>query len=85
METEKSQRIKSAIIEVVDTQIATDDPPETKQTFNRLISEGFSEKESKELIGTVVVAELFDVMQEGKEFDIDRYVDALDRLPERPL
>ncbi|MFO7983376.1 MAG: hypothetical protein R6V08_08000 [Desulfuromonadales bacterium] len=85
METEKSQRIKSAIIEVVDTQIATDDPPETKQTLDRLVSEGFSEKESKELIGTVVVAELFDVMQEEKEFDIDRYVDALDKLPERPL
>jgi hypothetical protein len=79
-----NQRLKSAILQVVDNQIDSNDPPETKQTFNRLVSEGISNKEAKELIGTVVVAEIFDVLKEGKPFNIERYVNALNKLPETP-
>ena len=64
-----------------DTQIDSNDPPETKQTFERLISEGFSEKVARELLGTVVIAEVFGVMKDGKPFDIERYVTALNKLP----
>lgn len=85
MDMEKTRRIKAAIIEVVNNQIASNDPPETKETLERLVGEGFSEQQSKELIGNVVVAELFDVMQDGKTFDRERYVDALNRLPEKPF
>ncbi|NIQ94805.1 MAG: hypothetical protein GWN87_11785 [Desulfuromonadales bacterium] len=81
---QKSQRLKSAVIQVVDNQLSSNEPPETRETLNRLLSEGFSEQEAKELIGTVVVAEVFHVMNEGKEFDAARYAEALDRLPERP-
>jgi hypothetical protein len=77
-------RLKSAILQVVENQINSNDPPGTKQTFNRLVSEGFSNKDAKELIGTVVVAEVFDVMKEGKPFNIERYVNALNKLPETP-
>ncbi len=78
---ESNNRLSAAIIQVVETQIDTNDPPETKQTYERLISEGFSEKISKELLGTVVIAEVFGVMKDGKPFDIDRYVTALNKLP----
>ncbi len=78
---ESSNRLSAAMIQVVDTQIESNDPPETKQTFERLISEGFSEKVAKELIGTVVIAEVFGVMKDGKPFDIERYVTALNKLP----
>jgi hypothetical protein len=78
---ESSNRLSSAIIQVVETQIDSNDPPETKQTFERLISEGFSEKVAKELLGTVVIAEVFGVMKDGKPFDIERYVNALNKLP----
>ena len=78
---ESNNRLSAAIIQVVDTQIDTNDPPETKQTYERLLSEGFSEKVSKELLGTVVIAEVFGVMKDGKPFDIDRYVTALNKLP----
>jgi hypothetical protein len=81
---EYNPRLKAAIIQVVQNQINSNDPPETKQTLDRLISEGFSKKQAKELIGTVVVAEVFDVMKEGKPFNLKRYVNALKRLPEIP-
>ena len=79
---ESSNRLSAAIIQVVDTQIESNDPPETKQTFERLISEGFSEKVAKELLGTVVIAEVFGVLKDGKPFDIERYVTALNKLPQ---
>jgi len=81
----QNQRIKTAIIEVVENQLAANDPPEIKQTLVRLLSEGYSLQEGKELIGNVVVVEVFEVLKEGKPFDIDRYVAALQRLPELPL
>lgn len=81
---EHNQRLKSAILEVVKNQLDSNDPPETKQTLERLIAEGFSKKEAKELLGTVVVAEVFEVMNAGKPFDKKRYVAALNRLPEVP-
>ena len=81
---EPNQRIKSAIIEVVDNQLAANDPPQVNQTLERLVSEGFSELEAKELIGNVVVVEVFQVMKDGEPFDLQRYVAALNRLPAMP-
>ncbi len=78
---ESNNRISAATIQVVETQIETNDPPETKQTLERLISEGFSEKVAMELLGTVVIAEVFGVMKDGKPFNIERYVAALNKLP----
>ena len=79
-----NQRLKSAIIEVVDNQVDANDPPEIRQTLVRLMTEGFSENEAKELIGNVVVVEVFEVLKAGKPFDIKRYAAALARLPELP-
>lgn len=79
-----NQRLKSVIIEVVENQIGSNDPPETKQTLDRLISEGYSKTEAKELIGNIVVTEIFEILKEGKPFDQKRYVNALNKLPEIP-
>ncbi len=76
--------LKKAITAVVQNQIESNDPPETKQTLDRLISEGFSAEEATDLLGCVVVAEVFEVLSKGEVFDIVRYVEALNRLPEIP-
>ncbi len=76
--------MKRAIIEVVDNQLQSNDPPETKQTFDRLIKEGYSEKESKELIGCVVTTEIFGILQSQETFDIERFICALNKLPSIP-
>ncbi|MBE0503121.1 MAG: hypothetical protein IBX46_03235 [Desulfuromonadales bacterium] len=81
---QQQQRLKAAIIEVVENQLEANDPPEIRETLDRLMSEGYSDQESKELIGNVVVVEVFEVLKEGKPFDLDRYVAALQRLPEIP-
>lgn len=81
---EVDPRIQSAVLEVVETQVDTNDPPETGMTLIRLINEGYTPKDSKDLIGCVVLSEVFDVMKNGEVFDLQRYVDALNRLPQIP-
>jgi len=77
-------RLKALILQVVDNQLKNNDPPETKQTYNKLIKEGFSESEAKQLIGCVVVAEIFDVLKKKETFNQERFVKALNKLPKLP-
>ena len=71
-------------MEVVENQLRSDDPPQTKQTFKRLIEAGHSEKKAKRLIGCVVSAEIFDVLKKQEPFNLDRFVKGLNKLPAMP-
>ncbi len=71
-------------MEVVENQLRDNDPPQTRQTFTRLIEAGHSEKEAKRLIACVVSAEIFDVLKNNEPFNLERFVKALDKLPEMP-
>jgi len=81
---ERNPYLQAAILEVVENQIRDLDPPETKQTFDRLVSEGTSEDEARRLIGCVVAAEIFHIMERREEFNRARYVKALSQLPKLP-
>ncbi len=72
-------------MDVVDNQIRNDDPPETRQTFNRLISQGISEEDAKIYIGQAVCVEIWDIMRNRKEFNKERFIRNLKRLPEEPI
>jgi len=54
--------LRSAIWEVVEKQLASNTPPKTRQTYGRLLYEGRSKNDSKELIARVVVAEIFEIL-----------------------
>lgn len=81
---ETNPRLKGVILQVVDNQLRSNDPPETKQTLDRLISEGYSKKEAKELIACVVSSEIFDIMKKQEEFNLERFVNLLKKLPKLP-
>ena len=74
----------AAILEIVDNQLADANPPETRQTFDRLVQEGHSPEEARRLIASVVVSEIFEVMQRREAYDEGRFVAALARLPRLP-
>ncbi len=76
--------LKKTILQVVNNQLNANNPPETRQTFERLLSEGYSEKESKELIACVLLSEMHDMLKAEEKFNHQRFVDALNRLPELP-
>jgi hypothetical protein len=84
MQTEGNPHLQAAIMEVVENQLRNNDPPQTRQTFERLIETGHSEKEAKRLIACVVSAEIFDVLKKNQPFDLDRFVKGLNKLPAKP-
>jgi hypothetical protein len=75
--SESHPQLQAAIIEVVENQLRNNDPPQTGQTFKRLIEAGDSEKEAKRLIGCVVSAEIFDVLKKNEPFNLDRFIKCL--------
>ncbi len=77
-------RLNAAILEIVDTQLREGAPPETGQTFERLIAEGFSPHAARDLIGCVVVNEIVEVLGRSEPYDEARFVAALRQLPRLP-
>ena len=80
-----SPELQRATLEVVENQIRENDPPETRQTLDRLLADGYTKSEAEELIGSVLTREISGMLDRGEEFDRDRYVVALGRLPELPF
>ena len=76
-----NRKLKAAVFEVVDNQLRDLNPPETKQTYDRLLSLGYSRSQSRKLIAIVVAAEVFHVMTRKELFHHSRFVAALNRLP----
>lgn len=76
--------LQAAIQEVVENQLRENNPSERRQTFDRLIGEGYSSEEAKRLIGSVVVAGMFETLSREEPFNHARFVKALRKLPELP-
>jgi len=76
--------LKQTILEVVNNQLEALDPPETKQTYDRLVASGISDQEARRLIGCVVSSEIFDVLKQQQPFNHARFVKALNKLPILP-
>jgi hypothetical protein len=81
---ETNPQLAAAILEVVDTQLREGSPPETRQTFDRLVGEGYTPEGARQLLAHVVVREIFTVMARGERYDQTRFVAALHRLPTLP-
>ena len=81
---ETNPHLAAAILEIVDTQLRDDTPPETRQTFARLVAEGYTPEGARQLLAHVVVREIFTVMARGECYDQTRFVAALQRLPILP-
>ena len=77
-------RFKKAILQVVDNQLRMNDPPETKETLERLVSEGYSKQQAREMIGAVVSAHIYDMLKENRMYDNEKYIKDLNKLPKLP-
>lgn len=82
---ESSESLKRQILEVVDNQLKSGNPPETSQTLTRLKQMGYSNGDAKKMIGQCVVVEIFDVLKHGKPFDEKRFIKNLQNLPKKPF
>lgn len=78
-------RLKKTILEVVENQLKADDPPCTKDIYERLLNAGYSKSEAKDKIGAVILTEIYDILQEGKSFDEEKYKNSLEEMLEQSL
>jgi len=76
--------LKRAFEEIVDKQIEANDPPQTRDAFDRLKGEGLSESDAKIYIAQAVALEVWDIMTNRKEFNGERYLRNLKNLPHEP-
>ena len=76
--------VRAAMLQVVDNQLRDGEPPETRQTLERLMAQGHSEAEARQLIAAVVSSEIYAVLKHSRPYDEAKYVAALQRLPKLP-
>jgi hypothetical protein len=69
---------------VIQNQIKLNKPPITKETYNRLISEGFDEKETIRLMACVLTQEMSNMFNTNKTFDEKEYEIMMRKLPKLP-
>ena len=79
-----NERLRDTIFEVIDNQISANDPPETALTLERLMNEGYSDFQARQLIGQAVVVEVIDALKNKKPYNEQRYIKNLRNLPKEP-
>jgi len=84
MNRKSSKFLNKAILRVVENQLRTGNPPETRKTLERLLKEGIDKQEARRLIACMVAGEIFDVMKQQQPYNHERFVKALNQLPELP-
>jgi hypothetical protein len=83
--SDSNPELGGVILEVVENQIRDSDPPETRQTVERLQAEGFTEDEARRLISTAVTVEIFHVARDKEPFNRQRFLWNLAHLPRTTL
>ena len=79
-----NRRAGELIIQAIKEQIRQNDPPETKETLDRLRREGHAEEEVYRMLGCVLTSEMYAVLKQKRVFDRDLYVQQLHALPKLP-
>ncbi len=70
------------LIEVVENQLVDGNPIKVKETLMRLMMTGTSREDAVAMMACAVAIEIFDVMKNEGEFNLKRYSENLDQLPD---
>lgn len=72
------------MLDTIEKQLADNNPPEVRETFDRLIDSGYAREETLRLIACALISEVFSVLKNNSPYDNNRYVANLKRLPTLP-
>jgi hypothetical protein len=78
------QVLKARFLEVVLNQMRDGDPPETKETYDRLTSAGYAHEETMNMLVSCVASEIFGILVTNELVNQERYVGMLKALPKMP-
>jgi hypothetical protein len=73
--------VRDAVLDTVLNQIDTGDPPEARQTYDRLIDGGASNSQALQLMSAALKVEMSRMLTESTPFDNERYSAALKKIP----
>ena len=77
-------RARAALLDVIEKQIANNDPPETKRTLERLLGMGYTREGCMKFIASALIGELFGALKGQANYDAKRYIANLKALPKLP-
>lgn len=70
-------RLKKHILDAVRNQLRANDPPFVKEVYQQLQAEGIPKKQCKEMIATVLLGEIYEVMKFNRPFNEEHYKEEL--------
>jgi hypothetical protein len=73
--------VRDAVLDTVLNQIDTNDPPEARVTYDRLIEGGASNSQALQLMGAALRVEMTRMLNDAKPFDNERYSALLKKIP----
>ncbi|MGE8067472.1 hypothetical protein [Pseudomonas sp. NPDC089569] len=75
---------ENTLIEAIENQIESENPPAAKATFNKLTLVGYEREDILNLMAHVLAVEIDAILEEDRPFNTDWYEAALRALPELP-
>jgi hypothetical protein len=72
--------VRDAVLDTVLNQIDTGDPPEARQTYDRLVDGGASNSQALHLMAQVLRVEMNEMLTKSTPFDNARYASGLAKL-----
>jgi len=73
--------VRDAYLDTVLNQIATNDPPAAKATYERLMAAGQSKSQALQHIAAALRVEMARMLAEATPFDNARFSELLERIP----
>ena len=75
---------RAVLFQAIENQVRSRNPPEARETLDRLLKEGHTREEAMNLVGCALANEIYGILKSGASYDNARYVANLRRLPQLP-
>jgi hypothetical protein len=72
--------VRDAMLDTVLNQINTNDPPEARETYDRLVDEGASNSQALRLMADALRVEMNRMLADATPFDNERYAALLTKV-----
>jgi hypothetical protein len=81
---QENPHLKETFLKVVSNQLRLNDPPETRQTLDRLTGKGVNGKDARLLIASAIAAETQEMLAKQEVFNRERFAQRLAALDKEP-
>ena len=84
IDNEEEEFAESTLIQAIENQIVSDNPPAAKATFNKLTLVGYERDDILNMMAHVLAIEIDAILEEDRAFNTEWYETALRALPTLP-